>query len=107
MTFTEGQKVRFNVPAEAEYGKIGTVIGETTNPIDGVVSVWVRMPDGHAWLYRQHELLPEDGIRYILAVGNGIALGVVYSTREKAEEAAKNLRLKYYEVIPQRITKNS
>lgn len=56
MTFTEGDIVRINVPAEADHGQTVTVIGETTNPIDGIVSVWVLMPQGHAWLYRTHEL---------------------------------------------------
>lgn len=47
----------------------------------------------------------EEDIRYIIALGRGIAVGTVFTTRELAETAAKNLRLKYYEVIPQRVTK--
>lgn len=112
MTFTEGQTVRFNVKGEAEYGQIGTVIGETTNPVDGVTSVWVKMPFGHAWLYRKHELIAvdvvdEEHLVYTIAVGGGFAVGVVYSSRERAESEAKRLKLKYYEVIPHRITKNA
>lgn len=112
MTFTEGQTVWFNVKEEAEYGQIGTVIGEQTSPIDGIVSVWVQMPFGHAWLYRKHELVAVDVVDgdpvvYTLAVGGGFAIGTTFSSRERAESVAKRLKLKYYEVIPHRITKNA
>lgn len=48
-----------------------------------------------------------ENIRYIIAIGNGIAVGTVFTTRELAETAAKKLRLRYYEVIPQRVTKTA
>lgn len=48
-----------------------------------------------------------EKIVYTIALGKGIAVGTVFSTRELAEQAAKNLKLRYYEVIPNRVTKNA
>lgn len=44
-----------------------------------------------------------DDIIYVVALGNGLAVGVIFFTRERAEAAAKRLKLRYYEVIPYRI----
>lgn len=44
----------------------------------------------------------DDDMVYVLAIGGGLAVGVVFETRERAEAAAKKLKLRYYEVIPYR-----
>lgn len=46
-------------------------------------------------------------IAYTIAVGHGLAVGAVFDNRDAAEKTAKRLRLKYYEVIPYRVTKNA
>lgn len=48
---------------------------------------------------------PEIG--YVVTVGHGISVGAVLSSHDDAERLAKRLRLKYYEVIPYRVTKNA
>lgn len=47
------------------------------------------------------------GISYTIAVGNGLAVGAVFDNRDAAEKAAKGMRLRYYEVIPHRVTKTA
>lgn len=44
-----------------------------------------------------------DNVVYVIAVGNGLCVGTVFTTVELAEQAAKKLKLRYYEVIPQRV----